>query len=202
MPIVRTGLFALFTLSASAAWAQQDNAPAETQSAIFAGGCFWCVEEAFDKVPGVVETTSGYAGGTTENPTYQEVSAGGTGHYEVVQVEYDPAQVTYDQLLDTFWRNIDPLDAAGQFCDKGESYRSAIFVADDSERQLAESTKEEVAGRFDKPVATEILPEPAFYPAEDYHQDYYQLNSVRYNYYKWACGRAQRLEDLWGEPAA
>ena len=189
---------ALAVLVAAAAWAQ-DSA---RETAVFAGGCFWCVEEAFDKVPGVLATTSGYTGGRVENPTYQAVSAGDTGHYEAVEVEYDPAKVSYEELLDVFWKNVDPFDPIGQFCDKGESYKSAVFVADDEERRLAETTKKSVEERFNQPVATEILPEQAFYPAEDYHQDYYEKNPARYQYYKWGCGRAQRLEEIWGKPAA
>ena len=189
---------ALAAASASA----EETAPAGRESAIFAGGCFWCVEEAFDAVPGVTATTSGYTGGTIQNPTYEQVSQGGTGHFEAVDVEYDPAEVSYEQLLDVFWRNIDPFDAEGQFCDKGDSYKSAIFVAADDERQLAEQSKQAVIARFDVPVATEILPEQTFYPAEDYHQNFYQTNPTRYKYYKWGCGRAQRLEEVWGKQAA
>jgi peptide-methionine (S)-S-oxide reductase len=174
---------------------------AAAETAIFAGGCFWCVEEAFDKVPGVVSTTSGYAGGTTANPTYEEVSAGGTGYVEAVRVEYEPARVSYEGLLQTYWRNIDPFDASGQFCDKGESYESVIFTATPEERRLAETTKQAIAARFARPVATEIRPAGAFYPAEDYHQNFHETNPVRYRYYKWACGRAQRLEEIWGKPA-
>lgn len=159
------------------------------------------MEEAFDTVPGVSATVSGYTGGTVENPTYQQVSSGGTGHYEVVQVEYDPAQVTYGELLDAFWHNVDPIDERGQFCDKGTQYLSAIFVANDEERQQAEASKAEVAMELDGPIATQILPAATFYPAEDYHQDYYQTNSAQYKFYKFGCGRAQRLEEVWGEPA-
>lgn len=177
-------------------------ANAATESAIFAGGCFWCVEEAFDQVAGVVATTSGYTGGGSDNPTYRQVSSGGTGHFEAVKVDYDPAKVTYEQLLQTFWRNIDPLDPAGQFCDKGESYRSAVFVGADEERQLAEASLAAVAKQLDQPVATEILPEKAFYAAEPEHQDYYQRNAAQYKYYKYGCGRAQRLQEIWGDPAA
>ena len=188
----------LAVLAAGAAWAQD---PAK-ETAVFAGGCFWCMEEAFDKVPGVLATTSGYTGGQVENPTYQAVSAGGTGHYEAVEVEYDPAKVTYEELLDVFWKNVDPFDPIGQFCDKGDSYKSAVFVANEEERGLAETTKKSIEERLKQPVATEILSEQAFYPAEDYHQDYYEKNPARYQYYKWGCGRAQRLEEIWGKPAA
>jgi peptide-methionine (S)-S-oxide reductase len=194
-PIV-VGLVSGLAIISGAAFA------AEPEKAVFAGGCFWCMEEAFEKVDGVTGVVSGYAGGEVDNPTYQQVSSGGTGHYEVVEVEYDPDRVTYEQLLETFWRNVDPFDARGQFCDKGSQYLSAIFYADEEERQLAESTKEEVAARFDMPVVTEILPADTFYLAEDYHQDFYKTNSARYNYYKFGCGRDQRLEEIWGKPAA
>jgi peptide-methionine (S)-S-oxide reductase len=177
------------------------TSPASAATAVFAGGCFWCMEEAFDEVPGVSATISGYTGGSKENPTYQEVSSGSTGHYEVVQVEYDPAQVTYGELLETFWRNVDPLDERGQFCDKGSQYLSAIFVANDQERQLAEATKAKVAEQLDMPIATQVLAAQTFYPAEDYHQDFYKTNAARYKFYKFGCGRAQRLEEIWGEPA-
>ena len=176
-------------------------AAAPAQRAIFAGGCFWCVEEAFDAVPGVTATTSGYSGGSVENPTYRQVTAGGTGHYEVVKVEYDPAKVTYDQLLQVFWRNIDPFDAAGQFCDKGDSYKSAILTSDPEEQATAEASLGNVAARFKQPIATKILPAAEFYPAEDYHQDYYITTSLKYQFYKSACGRAARLEEIWGKPS-
>ena len=198
---MRFPLAASMLLAAGSAFAQDAPAPG-VESAIFAGGCFWCVEEAFDAVRGVTATTSGYTGGTVENPTYEQVTREDTGHFEAVKVEYDSSQVTYEQLLDVFWRNIDPFDAAGQFCDKGDSYKSAVFVAAEDERQLAEQSKGAVADQFDMPIATEILPEQAFYAAEDYHQNYYQTNPARYKYYKWGCGRAQRLEEIWGEPAA
>jgi peptide-methionine (S)-S-oxide reductase len=178
------------------------SASAETKSAIFAGGCFWCVEEAFDKIEGVTETISGYIGGSVDDPTYKQVSAGGTGHFEAVEVEYDPAKVTYAQLLDTFWHNIDPFDARGQFCDKGSQYFSAIFVADAEQQALAEKSKEAVVSKFDKDIATQILPAATFYPAEDYHQNFHVTNEARYKYYKFGCGRAQRLQEIWGDPAA
>ncbi|MGH7572783.1 MAG: peptide-methionine (S)-S-oxide reductase MsrA [Gemmatimonadota bacterium] len=174
---------------------------AQTAEATFAGGCFWCVEEAFDHVPGVVSTTSGYTGGDTRDPSYEQVSSGGTGHAEAVRVVYDPSATSYQTLLDAFWRNIDPTDAGGQFCDRGDSYRSAIFYHDDGQRRLAEASKRalEGSGRFDAPIATEIEPAGEFYPAEEYHQDYYEKNPVRYKLYKWNCRRAQRLEQIWGE---
>jgi peptide-methionine (S)-S-oxide reductase len=174
-------------------------AQGKVESAVFAAGCFWCVEEAFDKVEGVVETISGYSGGKVPNPTYEQVSRGGTGHTEVVEVRYDPAKVDYRKLLDTFWKNVDPVDAGGQFCDRGDSYRSAIFVGSEEERRLAEETKREVAKTLGQPVATEIVPEAPFYAAEGYHQNYYQTNPLPYRYYKWRCGREARLEALRGQ---
>jgi len=192
-------------LGSGAALAQTAETPSgaeNLETAVFAGGCFWCVEEAFDKVEGVVETVSGYTGGTVPNPSYEQVSAGGTGHFEAVRVRYNPAAVSYDALLDAFWRNVDPFDAGGQFCDRGDSYRSAIFVETEAQERLAEESKQAVADRFGRAVATEILPAGAFYPAEDYHQNYYEKNPLLYKFYKWNCGRAQRLEEIWGKPAA
>ncbi len=177
-------------------------AAAAQKSAVFAGGCFWCMEEAFDKVPGVTATTSGYTGGKLDNPTYKQVSAGGTGHFEAVKVDYNSDKVTYAQLLDTYWHNIDPFDARGQFCDKGSQYMSAIFVAGPEEKAAAEASKEKVAARFHKPIATRILPATAFYPAEAYHQNFHVTNAARYKFYKFGCGRPQRLEEIWGKPAA
>lgn len=175
--------------------------PSRAAEATFAGGCFWCVEEAFDHLPGVASTTSGYTGGNTRDPSYEEVASGGTGHAEAVRVVYDPAVTDYAALLDTFWRNIDPTDDGGQFCDRGDSYRSAIFYHDAEQRRLAEASKRalEGSGRFDEPIATTIVPADEFYPAEEYHQDYYRKNPVRYKLYKWNCRRAQRLEQIWGE---
>ena len=170
------------------------------ETAIFAGGCFWCMEQALDEVDGVVETTSGYTGGTVVNPTYGQVSAGGTHHQESVRARFDPKKVSYAALLDAYWHNIDPFDGRGQFCDHGDSYRSVIFVMSDAQRKAAEASKAAVEKRFDKPVATKIEPASTFYPAEDYHQDYYRKNPVRYKFYKWGCGRAQRLEQIWGKP--
>jgi methionine-S-sulfoxide reductase len=167
-------------------------------SAVFAGGCFWCTESDFDKIPGVVSTTSGYAGGRTANPTYEQVSAGGTGHIEVVKVVYDPARVSYPRLVARFFRTIDPLDGGGQFCDRGSQYRSAIFVANPAERRIAEATKAKAAALLKKPIATQILPAAPFYTAEGYHQDYYKKNSTKYKYYRWRCGREDRLAKIWG----
>ena len=174
---------------------------AKTEKATFAGGCFWCMEPPFDKIDGVISTTSGYAGGQRKNPSYEDVSAGGTGHAEVVQVVYDPARVTYAQLLDVFWRNIDPVTANRQFCDGGNQYRSAIYYHDANQKKLAEESKRklEQSGRFNKPIVTEIAPVGTFYPAEEYHQNYYLKNPLRYKFYRFNCGRDQRLEELWGK---
>jgi len=173
--------------------------PRKTQTAVFAGGCFWCTESDFEKVAGVLEVISGYTGGRTVNPTYEQVSAGGSGHVEAVQVVYDPDQVSYAQLLQVFWRHVDPTDAGGQFVDRGSQYRSVIFYSSDQERNLAEASKQSLAasGRFGKPIATEILPLGEFYPAEDYHQDYYKKNPLRYRYYRHGSGRDQFLEKAW-----
>jgi peptide-methionine (S)-S-oxide reductase len=177
---------------------EADGAPAV---AVFAGGCFWCVEEAFDAVPGVRATISGFAGGTVANPTYEQVSAGGTGHVEAVRVVYDPAEVSYADLLATYWRNIDPIDAGGQFCDRGAQYRSAIFTTTPEQEALAEASKAKLdtSGRLPGPVVTEIRPLAAFYPAEEAHQDYHRRNPLRYKFYKFRCGRERRLSALWDE---
>jgi peptide-methionine (S)-S-oxide reductase len=189
----------------SAAAAQTAPTPAKTAIATFAGGCFWCVEEAFDKVPGVISTVSGYTGGTVPNPTYEQVSSGkNTGHAEAVRVTYDASKVTYQQLVDWFWRNIDPTQANGQFCDTGSPYRSGIFYHDEEQKRIAEASKRalEASGRLKQPIVTEITAAAAFYDAEDYHQDYYKKNPNRYSFYKYGCGRAQRLEQIWGKPTA
>jgi peptide-methionine (S)-S-oxide reductase len=194
-------LLALLAAAGSGAvQAQARPAPAAADTAIFAGGCFWCVEEAFDAVAGVVSTTSGYTGGRVPNPTYRQVSSGGTGHVEAVQVVFDPRRVSYAQLLNVFWRNVDPLTPNRQFCDAGAQYRSAIFFRDADQRQRAEGSKTQLArsGRFKQPIVTEILPAAPFYAAEEYHQDYHNKNPLRYKYYKYSCGRARRLEELWG----
>ncbi len=167
------------------------------QTATFAGGCFWCMHSEFAVVPGVSKVVSGYTGGTTSNPTYEQVSLGGTGHVEAIQVTYDPAKVSYQQLLDIFWRNVDPLDEYGQFCDKGTQYRAGIFYHDDEQKKLAEASKEKVKGMFKQPVATVIKPASTFYPAEDYHQEYYIKNRMRYKMYRMGCGRDERLKELW-----
>ncbi|HEY7557365.1 MAG TPA: peptide-methionine (S)-S-oxide reductase MsrA [Candidatus Binatia bacterium] len=172
----------------------------ETAKATLAGGCFWCMEPPYDELDGVLATISGYAGGKKKNPTYEEVSTGTTGHTEVVQVIYDPKKISYSRLLEVFWRNIDPLTPNRQFCDAGSQYRSAIFYHDENQKRLAEASKEAVSKRFDKPIVTEIVPAAEFYPAEDYHQDYYKKNPIRYKIYRYGCGRDQRLEELWGTP--
>ena len=170
----------------------------ELAVATFAGGCFWCMEPPFDELPGVVSTTSGYTGGRHANPTYEQVSSGTTGHAESLQVRYDPKKVSYEALLEVFWRNIDPLTANRQFCDRGPQYRSAIFYHDEEQRRLAQSSKEALNGRFAEPIVTEIEPAGAFYPAEEYHQDYYKKNPVRYKLFRWNCGRDARLSQVWG----
>ena len=169
------------------------------EKATFAGGCFWCMEPPFDKLAGVVSTTSGYIGGHQDNPTYAEVSAGTTGHAEAVEVLYDPEQISYAQLLEVFWRNIDPLAVDRQFCDAGSQYRSAIFYHDAEQGRLAQESKDRLghSGRFSEPIVTQIVPASAFYAAEDYHQDYYLKNPLRYRVYRYTCGRDQRLADVW-----
>ena len=174
---------------------------AEPAIAIFAGGCFWCVESDFDQIDGVVETVSGYIGGTLENPGYRQVSAGGTGHYEAVKITYDPAKVSYEALLTAFWHSVDPTDAGGQFCDRGESYLTAIFATDEAQLEKATAAKAEIAKDLGADIATAVLKAPTFYPAEGYHQDYYEKNPVRYKYYRYSCGRNARIKDLWGDKA-
>ena len=169
--------------------------------ATFAAGCFWCTESDFDKVSGVVSTTSGYTGGHKANPSYREVGGGGTGHTEAVRVVYDPKRVSYQKLLDVYWVNVDPLDSRGQFCDKGSMYRPEIFVHDAEQRKLAEASKAAVEQKLKKPVVVKVTSAPTFYVAEDYHQDYYNKNPVRYKFYRYNCGRDARLEALWGSAA-
>jgi peptide-methionine (S)-S-oxide reductase len=186
--------------------AQQDSVNERTstqkyETAIFAGGCFWCVESDFDKVPGVVKTISGYIGGHKKSPTYKEVSAGRTGHTEAVQISYDASQVSYEQLLDVFWHSIDPTTPNSQFCDHGDQYRTGIFYTNAQQQRLAGESKAalEKSKPFKAPIVTEITQAGEFYPAEDYHQDYYKKNPIRYKYYRYSCGRDQRLEQLWGK---
>jgi peptide-methionine (S)-S-oxide reductase len=175
--------------------------PAKTETATFAGGCFWCEEAAFDAVPGVISVTSGYTGGTKKDPSYEEVSSGTTGHAESVEVVFDPAKVSYRQLLDVFWKNVDPVDPRGQFCDKGTQYRSAIFYHDEDQHQLAEQSKKalEESKRLPGPIVTQIVPATTFYRAEEYHQHYHEKNPIRYKFYRHGCGRDARLEQLWGK---
>jgi len=171
--------------------------------ATFAGGCFWCMEEAFEKVDGVASAVSGYTDGHVAEPNYEQVSAGQTGHTEAIEVTYDASRISYRELLDVFWKNIDPTAANRQFCDIGSQYRAGIFYHDGEQQRLAEASRGalEKSKPFEGSIVTEIVPVSAFYPAEEYHQDYYKKNPVRYNFYKWSCGRAQRLKELWGKPA-
>jgi peptide-methionine (S)-S-oxide reductase len=180
---------------------QQADKSAKLAVATFAGGCFWCMEPPYDALEGVVSTTSGFMGGTTPNPTYQQVTAGGTGHIEVVQVLFDPTKVTYERLLAVYWRNVDPYDRGGQFCDRGESYTTAIFAHTAEQKKLAEVSKAELAasGPIKQPIATAIRDAGPFTAAEDYHQDYYVKNPLRYKYYRYRCGRDERLEAIWGK---
>jgi peptide-methionine (S)-S-oxide reductase len=176
-------------------------AAAASGTAIFAGGCFWCVESDFDHVAGVLSTTSGYIGGHLDNPTYQDVITETTGHREAVRIEFDPEKTSYAKLLDVYFHAIDPTDGEGQFCDRGESYTPAIFTLDETQKAEAEAADAAAAKALGKPLAVKILPASTFYPAEDYHQDYYRNNPVRYRYYRYGCGRDARIEELWGKDA-
>jgi peptide-methionine (S)-S-oxide reductase len=190
---------ALAAAAAAPAFAQ--SPVVKTAKATFAGGCFWCMEPPYDKLPGVISTTSGYMGGHLKNPTYEQISTGRTGHTEVVQVEYDPSKVTYEKLLEVFWVNIDPTVKNAQFCDHGSQYRSGIFYHDDAQRKAAEASKAALdkSKPFKQPIVTEITKAPEFYRAEEYHQDYYVKNPVRYKLYRNGCGRDARLKELWGK---
>jgi peptide-methionine (S)-S-oxide reductase len=174
---------------------------ATTATATFAGGCFWCMQPSYDHAPGVVSTTVGYTGGQLPNPTYEQVSSGGTGHRESIEVVYDPARVTYEKLLTIFWHNVDPTDSSGQFCDHGEQYRSAIFYHDEAQQRAAEASKQgiEASGRIKDPIVTDLVPASSFYPAEEYHQKYYVKSALQYKFYRFTCGRDRRLKQLWGE---
>jgi peptide-methionine (S)-S-oxide reductase len=203
-------LLSIDYLPAPSLAAQEDSAttpaapdidPAVADTATFAGGCFWCMEPPYDQIEGVAATISGFAGGDEPNPTYREVTSGQTGHTEVVQVIYDSTQVDYERLLGTYWHNVDPLDSEGQFCDRGSSYRPVIFVHDDQQRQLAEASKAQVAQRFSQPIVVPIEPLDAFYPAEEYHQNFYKKNPDRYYRYRRGCQRDARLRELWGDAA-
>lgn len=193
---MRKAIFAL-ALGAAAGPASAE----ELKTAVFAGGCFWCVESDFDTVEGVVETQSGYTGGTTENPTYEQVTGKGTGHAEAVSITYDADVVSYDALLDVFWRSVDPTDADGQFCDRGDSYRTAVFALDADQAEAAKASRAEAEAKLGEEIVTKVVEAGTFWPAEDYHQDYYRKNPVRYNFYRRSCGRDARLRSLWGDDA-
>jgi peptide-methionine (S)-S-oxide reductase len=198
---VRIALAALITVAAASACQSKAPAPAPsasgTETAVFAGGCFWCTESDFDHIPGVVSTVSGYSGGKVAHPTYEQVSDGGTGHHESVRVTYEPKRISYPNLVARFLRTVDAVDDGGQFCDRGNQYRSAIFVANPAERRAAETAVRNASTVLKQRVVTQILPAGAFWPAEGYHQDYYKKNPVRYKFYRWNCGRDQRLKQLW-----
>ncbi|HEY5962418.1 MAG TPA: peptide-methionine (S)-S-oxide reductase MsrA [Xanthobacteraceae bacterium] len=202
--IVAAAILAAGIGAGAMAQPQPDGGPNKapgTAVAIFAGGCFWCVEADFDKVPGVLRTISGYTGGKAENPTYNQVVSGSTGHTEAVEITFDPSKVSYQKLLDVFWRNHDPLAKDRQFCDTGNQYRPAIFFHGEEQQKLAEETRKAVQAKFaPRVVHTEVAKAEKFYPAEDYHQDYYEKNPVRYKFYRFNCGRDQRLQELWGKP--
>lgn len=189
------------TIISSAADEASVTAANNTSVATFAGGCFWCMESPFDKLQGVISTTSGYTGGHTKNPTYKKTSSGNTGHAEAVQIVYDPAQISYEKLLDVFWHNIDPTTPNQQFCDRGSQYRSEIFYHNNDQKQLADSSKAALDKNkpFKEPIVTQVSEASIFYAAEDYHQDYYKKNPIRYRYYRHGCGRDKRLKQLWGE---
>lgn len=198
----RALVLALTLLFTSLAMAQPPSATdAPRRTAVFAGGCFWCMEAPFERLVGVLDVRSGFAGGRTVRPTYEQVTRGGTGHAEVVQVTYDPTKVSYATLLEIYWRNVDPFDGGGQFCDRGDSYRPEIFVGSDAERRLAEQSKAALEKRFGKALAVRISPAAPFYEAEAYHQDYHRRNPIRYGYYRSRCGRDARLEAVWGVEA-
>jgi len=194
-------LLAITAVVAAAPAYAQTKPAAGLETAIFAGGCFWCMEPPYDELPGVVSTTSGYIGGHTKNPTYQQVSGGTTGHTEAVQIVFDPKKVTYQKLLEVFWRNIDPTTPNAQFCDHGSQYRSGIFFLNEEQHRQAVASREQVERTkpFREPIVTEITRATTFYPAEDYHQDYYKKNPLRYKFYRANCGRDSRLEQLWGK---
>ncbi len=194
-------LLATVERPAAAEQAAPANGADELAKATFAGGCFWCMEPPFDKLEGVVSTTSGYTGGRKSEPTYREVVAGGTGHAEAVQVLYDPKQITYAELLEVFWRNIDPTTPNRQFCDRGHQYRTAVFYHDPDQKRLAAESKQRIESskKLDRPIVTELTEASAFWPAEEYHQDYYKKKPVRYKFYRHRCGRDQRLKELWGD---
>ncbi|MGI8672292.1 MAG: peptide-methionine (S)-S-oxide reductase MsrA [Luteitalea sp.] len=190
------------TLGAGPTAGQPAPTGGPTATATFAGGCFWCMEPPFDELDGVISTTSGYTGGSTKNPTYEQVSAGRTGRTEAIQIVYDPSKVAYAKLLEVFWRNVDAVDGDGQFCDRGPQYRPGIFHHSADQQKAAEASRERIAAQLAKPIPVEIAAATEFYKAEGYHQDYYKKNPVRYKFYKWNCGREQRLSALWGKVSA
>ena len=199
-PVIRVLPYLLSAAAVASGATLAAEEPPATTIATFAGGCFWCMEPVFDALDGVLSTTSGYTGGTQRDPSYEEVSTGATGHTEAIQIRYDPSRVSYEQLLEVYWRNIDPTAENRQFCDRGSQYRTAIFYHDEAQRSAAERSKAEFerSGRFTVAIATEVVPAGPFYAAEDYHQDYYLKNPMRYQRYHDACGREERLEELWG----
>jgi peptide-methionine (S)-S-oxide reductase len=201
---LKTGILRSLVLALFAAFVAGAASAAPTATAVFAGGCFWCEETAFVGIPGVLSVTSGYTGGQVKNPTYEQVGAGVTGHAESVQVAFDPVKISYEKLLDVFWRNVDPFQANGQFCDHGTQYRSAIFYADDAQRKAAEESKRrlEEQPRFKGKIVTQIVAAGPFYRAEEYHQEFYKKNPVRYHEYRNGCGRDARLREIWGEAPA
>nr|WP_310622172.1 peptide-methionine (S)-S-oxide reductase MsrA [Pseudovibrio sp. M1P-2-3] len=194
-------MFSSLLLTALLTGPQATAAPAQT--AIFAGGCFWCVESDFDKIPGVLSTKSGYIGGTVKNPSYKQVSAGGTGHKEAVEIKFDPDKVSYNELLEVYWHSVDPTDAGGQFCDRGESYTTAVFTTTPQQFQEAKASKLaiEKERNLKTPVVTPITQAPTFYAAEDYHQDFYKKNPLKYKFYRYRCGRDARVNAVWGDEA-
>ncbi|MCB1662849.1 MAG: peptide-methionine (S)-S-oxide reductase MsrA [Pseudomonadales bacterium] len=200
MDVIKSICF-LLALTCAGLYPTLTSAQTNLVKATFAGGCFWCMEPPFDKLEGVVSTTSGYTGGEQKNPNYEQVSSGRSGHAEAVQVLYDPDKISYQTLLETFWHNIDPTVVNRQFCDSGSQYRTAIFYHNDTQRELAEQSKQSLITRkpFTEDIVTEITAADIFYPAEDYHQDYYIKNPIRYKYYRYGCGRDKRLEALWGK---
>ena len=197
-PLARVAVIVLI-LGGLAHGAEPSAGGTPLAKATFAGGCFWCMEPPYDELEGVISTISGYIGGTTKNPTYEQVSAGTTGHTEAVEITYDPKKVSYEKLLEVFWRNIDPLTANAQFCDSGSQYRSGVFYHDQTQKTLAEASKKRVQSLFKQPIVTEIVAVSEFYPAEEYHQDYYKKNPIRYKFYRYSCGRDKRLQELWGD---
>jgi peptide-methionine (S)-S-oxide reductase len=195
------GALAAIGLTFSVSGALAEEAPSKTAIATFAGGCFWCIESDFDRVPGVLATVSGYTGGKTDNPTYRQVSRSDTGHREALQITYDPQKISYAQLLTVFWHSVDPVDSGGQFCDRGVPYQTAVFVHDDEQRKLAEASKAQAMKDLGQEIFTPVETAAKFYRAEEYHQDYHTKNPLRYKYYRWNCGRNQKVEQLWGNKA-